>query len=162
MDAGGDCLLPPTHELELLASTAIGGDQIDGNFGERSSGAKHDRALWWLANARQDMAAPLESLAHLLLDRDRGGLAQDIGIECRRVLGQDAGIRRPRPILVPRLQHWARDLPDLLPLLERRLFSYRRDRRVTMIDHCLPHFERAHTILLLALYKQQSISTLPS
>ena len=120
MNAGDDDLLAVAQEFDFLAGAAVGGDQVGGDLGEWISGAKRNRALRRLADARQDTAALFKPFAYQFLDCDRGGLVENIGVERRRELGQNAGIVRARPVSAPRLQHRMRHVLDLLPALERR------------------------------------------
>jgi hypothetical protein len=134
MNTGGDDLLTVAHEFDFLAGAAIGGDQVDGDLGEWISGAKYDGALWRPADPRQDSAARFKPLAYQILDCDGSELVENVGVESRRVPGQDPGVGRARPVSAPRLQHLARHVFDLLPSLERRLLADDRNRHIATVD----------------------------
>ena len=92
MNAGDHDLLAVAHELDFFAGAAVSGDQIGGDLGEWISGAKWNRALRRLSDPGQDTAAFFKPFAYQFFDRDRGRLVENIDVERRRLLGQNAGI----------------------------------------------------------------------
>src|SRR5262245_20258125 len=79
-------------------------------------------------------------LADVVLDVARGLFIENVGIERRRGLGEDAGIDCVRPGFRPHLDHRERDGLELLPVLhtlalvvlavDRRFFAVERERDV--------------------------------
>ena len=144
MDAGDDDLLAVGQEFDLLPLAAVGGDQVDDDLFERFFGAERDGAFRRLADTRQDMAALLVVLAHMVDQRPDRILTENVEIERRHEATQTAGIDRVRPNLRPQIDLLGGDVVQFLPPLQPFLFV------VLAVDRRFLAVERNRTIAAIA------------